>query len=104
MHALLFRKWENRVKGRDWYDLEWYIKKGTPLNINHFLMRAIDSGHWQEKEMTKEQFLEILHQKINTVSFDSIKEDAARFISDSSVIYIWNKQYFTDLVKHLKFN
>lgn len=28
MHALLFRKWKNRVKGRDWYDLEWYIKKG----------------------------------------------------------------------------
>lgn len=27
MHALLFRKWKNRVKGRDWYDLEWYIKK-----------------------------------------------------------------------------
>lgn len=104
MHALLFRKWQNRVKGRDWYDLEWYIKKGTPLNINHFLMRAIDSGHRQEEEMTKEQFLEILHQKIDTVSFDSIKEDAARFISDGSVINIWNKQYFTDLVKHLKFN
>ncbi|WP_423794657.1 nucleotidyl transferase AbiEii/AbiGii toxin family protein [Maribacter stanieri] len=27
MHALLFRKLLNRVKGRDWYDLEWYIKK-----------------------------------------------------------------------------
>jgi predicted nucleotidyltransferase component of viral defense system len=22
MHALLFRKWKNRVKGRDWFDLE----------------------------------------------------------------------------------
>ena len=29
MHALLFRKWQKRVKGRDWYDLEWYIKKGV---------------------------------------------------------------------------
>jgi predicted nucleotidyltransferase component of viral defense system len=29
MHALLFRKWQNNVKGRDWYDMEWYIKKGT---------------------------------------------------------------------------
>jgi len=28
MHALLFRKWIKRVKGRDWYDLEWYIRKG----------------------------------------------------------------------------
>jgi hypothetical protein len=29
MHALMFRKWRNRVKGRDWYDFEWYIS-----NIN----------------------------------------------------------------------
>lgn len=28
IHALLFRKWKTRVKGRDWYDLDWYIKKG----------------------------------------------------------------------------
>lgn len=31
MHALLFRKWKNRVKGRDWYDLEWYIKKRNTI-------------------------------------------------------------------------
>jgi hypothetical protein len=29
MHALLFRKWGENVKGRDWYDMEWYIRKGT---------------------------------------------------------------------------
>ncbi|WP_255484402.1 hypothetical protein [Pedobacter sp. AK017] len=31
MHALLFRKWGTIVE-RDWYDMEWYIKKGYPLN------------------------------------------------------------------------
>ena len=25
MHALLFRKWGARVKGRDWYDFVWYV-------------------------------------------------------------------------------
>ena len=40
MHALLFRKWKNRVKGRDWYDLEWYVKHGIPLDVRHFLARA----------------------------------------------------------------
>lgn len=25
MYALLFRQWKNRVKGRDWFDMEWYI-------------------------------------------------------------------------------
>jgi hypothetical protein len=36
LHALLFRKWKSRVKGRDWYDMEWYIRKGVPLNMDHF--------------------------------------------------------------------
>ncbi|MBT1688122.1 nucleotidyl transferase AbiEii/AbiGii toxin family protein [Dawidia soli] len=36
MHALLFRKWKNNVKGCDWYDLEWYIKNKTPLHPGHF--------------------------------------------------------------------
>ena len=48
MHALLFRKWKNRVKGRDWYDFEWYIRKGIPLNLQHFLQRAKDTGDWQK--------------------------------------------------------
>ena len=42
MHALLFRKWKDNVKGRDWYDMEWYIRKGIQMSLSHFLQRAID--------------------------------------------------------------
>ena len=38
MHALLFRKWKSRVKGRDWFDMEWYIRKGVPLHLDHFFI------------------------------------------------------------------
>jgi predicted nucleotidyltransferase component of viral defense system len=31
MHALLFRNRKARVKGRDWYDFEWYVRN----NISH---------------------------------------------------------------------
>ena len=34
MHALLFRNWITRVKGRDWFDFEWYIKNNIPLNLS----------------------------------------------------------------------
>lgn len=27
MHALFCRRWKNRVKGRDWYDLVWYCAR-----------------------------------------------------------------------------
>ena len=103
MHALLFRKWKNRVKGRDWYDLEWYIKKGIPLDINHFLTRAKDTNDWHKESITKEEIMELLIQKINTVSFSNIKDDVVRFIPNADVLKIWSPEYFKDLIEKLKF-
>ena len=103
MHALLFRKWKSRVKGRDWYDLEWYIKKGIPLDLNHFLRRARDSGDWSAKTITRQQFIALLEKKISEVSFDGIKKDVVRFIKDDKSLQIWSADYFNDLIEKLKF-
>lgn len=103
VHAVLFRKWKNRVKGRDWYDLEWYIKKGIPLDVNHFLARASDTEDWQENSISKEQIIELLDKKIESVSFSSIKEDVVRFIKNDEVLEIWSPQYFKDLINKMKF-
>lgn len=102
MHALLFRKWGTRVKGRDWYDLEWYIKKGIPLDLHHFLLRAQDTGDWAEGTITQGQLTELLKAKIDAVSFDRIREDIVKFIPDESVLDIWSPQYFKDLVDRIK--
>jgi predicted nucleotidyltransferase component of viral defense system len=104
MHALLFRKWKRRVKGRDWYDLEWYIKKGIPLDVHHFLTRAKDTNDWQENTISTEQIIQLLHAKIDAVSFEQIKEDVVRFIPNDEVLTIWSPQYFKDLVGKLKFD
>ncbi len=102
MHALLFRKWKNNVKGRDWYDMEWYIKKGTVLNLNHFLIRAQNSGDWQNQTINEEEFRELLHAKIETIDMGRVKADIIRFIPDAKVLDIWSLQYFKDLVQNLK--
>ena len=104
MHALLFRKWIKRVKGRDWYDLEWYIKKGTPLDLDHFLLRAQDTGDWKGETINGAQVIQLLEEKIKSVNIASVKEDVVRFIPDSSVLDLWGKQYFLDLIKNLKFH
>lgn len=103
MHALLFRKWKNRVKGRDWYDLEWYIKKGIPLDINHFLTRAKDTNDWEEDRVSNEQIIGLLNAKIESVSFNRIKEDVVRFIPNDEVLKIWSPEYFKDLVEKIRF-
>lgn len=103
MHALLFRKWKTRVKGRDWYDMEWYIRQGIPLNTEHFLQRAKESGDWMEDTITSDQILELLRKKIHSVSMENVKEDVIRFIQDDSVLRIWSVSYFEDLISKLRF-
>lgn len=103
MHALLFRQWKQRVKGRDWYDLEWYIKKGVPLNLSHFALRANDSGDWTKPSITEKEIKELLLSKINNVSFEAIKEDIIRFIPDDTGLKIWGADYFKEMVTKLKF-
>lgn len=103
MHALLFRKWGTRVKGRDWYDFEWYVKKGIALDLHHFTLRAKDTKDWTKEELTKEDVIELLREKFKTVSFDNVKEDVIPFIKDDSVLKIWGEQYFNDLLDKLKF-
>lgn len=102
MHALLFRKWKNNVKGRDWYDFEWYIKKGVPFDLTHFLLRAEDSKDWAKGTMTVDEFKQLLNHKIDTVNMNRVKADIIRFIPDPAILDIWSAGYFHDLADHLK--
>ena len=103
MHALLFRKWANRVKGRDWYDMEWYIRKGIPLHLEHLEIRARNSGDWPSDTMTASDFKKLLTEKIAGVSIDRIKEDVLPFIKDYSKLDIWSAAYFQDLAGLIRF-
>lgn len=103
MHALLFRNWKNRVKGRDWYDFEWYVKKGVQLNLNHLCQRANESGDWSDPSLSQIQLLELLNTKIDSVELGQIKEDIIRFIPSPERLDIWSKSYFHQLSTHLKF-
>lgn len=103
MHALLYRKWKQRMKGRDWYDMEWYIRKGTPLHLGHFVSRAVDSNDLDSDALSIEAFKNILREKINNVSMEMIKEDVRKFIKDDSSIKIWSQSYFLDLIENMKF-
>ncbi|HCS19263.1 MAG TPA: hypothetical protein DIW47_01665 [Bacteroidetes bacterium] len=102
MHALLFRPWKIRVKGRDWYDLEWYIKKGIPLDYAHFLVRAQQSGHLMTVPYSRDDFFQLLLLRIDSINFNQIRDDIQRFIPDVKAIEIWSPEYFKQLVGKMK--
>lgn len=101
LHALLFRQWKNRVKGRDWFDFEWYVRQGVAPNLAHFAQRARESGHWQADGIDKTALQSLLRQRIATVDFEAARQDVVKFIPDASVLVIWSQDYFQQLTDKL---
>jgi predicted nucleotidyltransferase component of viral defense system len=101
LHALLFRQWKNRVKGRDWFDFEWYVRQGVAPNLAHFAQRARESGHWQADGIDKTELQSLLRQCIATVDFEAARQDVVKFIPDASVLVIWSQDYFQQLTDKL---
>jgi predicted nucleotidyltransferase component of viral defense system len=103
MHAVLCRNWQKRIKGRDWYDLIWYIQKGIPVNLSHLEERMRQTKHLQpDEKLGKAELLERLQNKINEIDWDFAKSDIAVFISDKRKLDVWSKQFFNDLISHLQ--
>ena len=100
MHALVFRKWGHRIKGRDWYDFEWYVRNSVPLDFEHFRQRAID---FNGEDLKKEDFLKLLTEKLSTADIKSVKNDVASFVKNPSELDIWSNDYFVQLVGMMKF-
>ena len=103
MHALLFRQWKNRVKGRDWFDFEWYVRQGSPLRLQHFAQRALQSGDLSETTLTTEVFLSMLEARILTLDVNSARQDVARFIKTPAQLEIWSQDYFLQLARMIQF-
>jgi len=55
------------------------------------------------REINQEQILQLLITKIESVAFDSVKEDVVRFIADDQKLAIWSPNYFKDFIQKMKF-
>src|SRR5690625_6860278 len=75
---------ENRVKERDWFDFEWYIRRRVPLHLHHFVERALQTRDI-DGSLIFADFLACLQACIQTVDFEQAKLDIARFVPDPAV-------------------
>ncbi len=104
IHALIFRKWRNRVKGRDWYDFEWYIRNNVALDFNHFKERAVQSEGVEFTNLTPDQFKQLLKEKINSTKIEMVKDDVRRFVINPQELNIWSTDYFVQLTDMMLIN
>ena len=100
MHALLYRTWGNRVKGRDWYDFEWYVRNGVELNYTHLQERIRE---FNGIEIGKEEFLKLLKERLSLTDIKKVKQDVEPFIKNSQSLEIWSNDYFLQLADMINF-
>jgi len=100
--AALFRKWKNRVKGRDWYDVAWYLCKRVPLDITHLVERAKESEPTADVS-TPEKVIAAFDAKIDAIDFESAKLDVEPYLKDKSELDIWSRDFFHQMVRKMIF-
>ncbi len=103
MHALIFRAWKNRVKGRDWYDFEWYVRKKISMNFTQFRERCRQSGD-EKGEISEKSFLDVLKSRIRATDIQRVKDDVLPFIKAPHSLDIWSTDYFLHLADMMKWN
>lgn len=99
VHALVFRAWKTRVKGRDWYDFEWYVRNGICLNFDHLRERIIQ---FNGISFTKDTFMDALRERLSSVDINLVKADVLPFLNNPAETDIWSKDYFLQLAERIR--
>lgn len=100
MHALVYRAWKHRVKGRDWYDFEWYVRHNIPLDFNHLRERA---RQFNGETISIDSFMEKLNERLSTADINQVKADVIPFVRNVKELNIWSNDYFLQLAKMIRF-
>jgi predicted nucleotidyltransferase component of viral defense system len=103
MHALLFRRWQNRVKGRDWYDFVWYLTNHPQINLKHLKARMIQSGDWELNDnLTLDRLKQLYLKTLETTDIELAKQEVMPFIKEPEKINIWSKDFFKAIFDHIE--
>lgn len=100
MYALVYRSWKNRVKGRDWYDFEWYVRHNVPLDFVHLAERV---RQFNNAEIGQAEFMVQLKNRLASANINQVKSDALPFVRNPKELDIWSNDYFVQLADMMKF-
>jgi predicted nucleotidyltransferase component of viral defense system len=97
LHAILQRPY---LKGRDLYDLIWYLSdKDWPSPNLVLLNNALNQTEWAGTTLAVENWREIVRSKIETISFEQAFDDLQPFLGASEDIGLITKENLLGLLK-----
>jgi predicted nucleotidyltransferase component of viral defense system len=100
MHALVYRGWKNRIKGRDWYDFEWYVRNNVALDFAHLTERC---KQFNGEDITINSFKNQLKERLSTSDINQVKADVLPFVHNPRELDIWSNDYFLQIADMVRF-
>ena len=103
IHALLCRQY---LKGRDWYDFNWYVKQSIQPNFAHLQAALYQYGPWKGQKLTidKDWLINTLLEKVAAINWNEAAEDVARFLNaaEQQSLKLWSERFFNKKVEDLR--
>ena len=90
LHALLQRPY---LKGRDVYDLLWYLSDPNwpPPNLT-LLNNALDQTGWSGPPLTQDYWREMVRERLNTLKWDQVVADVRPFLEPSAELDLLTRE------------
>lgn len=102
VHALLCRPY---LKGRDWYDFNWYVKQNIQPNLTHLQAALHQYGPWkgQTIDVDAEWLIHTLLEKVTTIDWSEATQDVERFLNtaERESLKLWSNRFFTLKIERL---
>ena len=103
MHALLFRQWKTRIKGRDWYDFVWFAANHPQLHLAHLEERMRQTGHWPEKSpLAPKNLHKILYEKIENLNVSKALREVEVYVKNRDSLEVWSKEFFHSVADRIQ--
>jgi len=97
VHALLCREY---AKGRDWYDLLWYLTKFKGLEPNFTMLNNAMAQTFQNPvKLTTDNWRSEIKKTIETLDWAKVRSDISRFLEDGSELSFLEPKTFINLLK-----
>lgn len=103
MHAVLCRRWKTRTKGRDWYDLVWFVAHHPRLNLSHLKARMVQTGDWPARQnLTAKTFQAALRRAIELADIAAARREVVPFVPRPDALEVWSPHFFLDLARRIE--
>ncbi|MDH3198512.1 MAG: nucleotidyl transferase AbiEii/AbiGii toxin family protein [Candidatus Krumholzibacteria bacterium] len=97
LHALLSRPW---CKGRDLYDLAWYLADPTWPEPNLTLLDcALAQSAWKGPQVAPENWKQIVRDKLESLDWNAARSDVLPFLERPREVDLIRREHFLRLLE-----